>query len=104
MTSRIGLPIIREHIEQLRVAPDDKPGAIRERLPSVRPKKASRLRQFSADVDHIIVPGMVHWGHPMFLGYFGWTTHRAGNSGRNYHCAAKRERDDVAHVSRRDRA
>ncbi|HEY7001340.1 MAG TPA: pyridoxal-dependent decarboxylase, partial [Candidatus Udaeobacter sp.] len=21
-----------------------------------------------------IVPGMVHWSHPMFLGYFGWTT------------------------------
>ncbi|MGH8100462.1 MAG: pyridoxal phosphate-dependent decarboxylase family protein, partial [Chthoniobacterales bacterium] len=22
----------------------------------------------------VIVPGMTHWGHPMFLGYFGWTT------------------------------
>src|SRR5215470_16833775 len=63
----------REHIEQLRVAPNDKPGAIRDQLPQRAPEKGEPLEQILTDVDQIIVPGMVHWSHPMFLGYFGWT-------------------------------
>jgi aromatic-L-amino-acid/L-tryptophan decarboxylase len=63
----------REHIERLRVAPNDKPGAIREQLPKRAPEEGEPLEKILADVDHIIVPGMVHWSHPMFLGYFGWT-------------------------------
>src|SRR5207249_9162125 len=29
-------------------------------------------------VDRVIVPGMVHWGHPQFMGYFGSTTTAPG--------------------------
>ena len=68
------------------------------------PEEGEPFERILSDVDNIIVPGMVHWSHPMFLGYFGWTSTGAGNSGRNSNRAAKRERDDVAHVSRRDRA
>src|SRR5205809_4726835 len=63
----------REHIERLRVAPDDKPGAIREQLPKHAPEDAEPFEKILRDVDRIILPGMVHWSHPMFLGYFGWT-------------------------------
>ena len=63
----------REHIEQLRVAPNDKPGAIRAQLPQRAPEQGEAFEKILSDVDHIIVPGMVHWSHPMFLGYFGWT-------------------------------
>jgi aromatic-L-amino-acid decarboxylase len=68
----------REHIEQLRVAPDDSPGAIRANLPKHGPEEGESFERILADVDHIIVPGMVHWSHPMFLGYFGWTSTAPG--------------------------
>jgi len=68
----------REHIEQLRVAPDDKPGTIRDRLPRRAPEEGEPFEKILNDVDHIIVPGMVHWSHPMFLGYFGWTSTAPG--------------------------
>src|SRR3989440_3164249 len=63
----------REHVERLRVAPDDKPGAIREQLPKHAPEEGEPFEKILSDVDRIILPGMVHWSHPMFLGYFGWT-------------------------------
>jgi aromatic-L-amino-acid/L-tryptophan decarboxylase len=63
----------REHLEQLRVAPDDKPGAIRAQIPRRAPEEGEAFEEILSDVDRIIVPGMVHWSHPMFLGYFGWT-------------------------------
>jgi aromatic-L-amino-acid decarboxylase len=68
----------REDIEQLRVAPNDKPGAIRVQLPKRAPEQGEPFEKILADVDHIIVPGMVHWSHPMFLGYFGWTSTAPG--------------------------
>jgi len=68
----------REHIERLRVAPNDKPGAIREQLPARAPEEGEPFERILGDVDNIIVPGMVHWSHPMFLGYFGWTSTAPG--------------------------
>jgi aromatic-L-amino-acid decarboxylase len=68
----------REHIEELRVAPDDKPGAILAALPAHPPEEGDSFEKILSDVDRLIVPGMVHWGHPMFLGYFGWTTTAPG--------------------------
>src|SRR5215831_7046355 len=64
----------REHIDRLRVAPNDKPGAIREQLSKHAPEKGEPFEKILSDVDNVIVPGMVHWSHPMFLGYFGWTS------------------------------
>src|SRR6266581_9775885 len=68
----------REHVEQLRVAPDDKPGTIRDQLPKRAPEEGESFEKILNDVDHIIVPGMVHWSHPMFLAYFGWTSTAPG--------------------------
>ena len=68
----------RENIEQLHVAPNEKPGAIRARLPKHAPDEGEPFEEILSDVDRIIVPGMVHWSHPMFLGYFGWTTTAPG--------------------------
>ena len=64
----------RENIESLRVAPDEKPGAIRAQLPAQAPEEGESFEKILGDVDRLIVPGMVHWSHPMFLAYFGWTT------------------------------
>ena len=68
----------RENIESLRVAPNEKPGAILAQLPERAPEAGEPFEKIMADVDDLIVPGMVHWGHPMFLGYFGWTTTAPG--------------------------
>jgi aromatic-L-amino-acid decarboxylase len=64
----------RQHIGSLRVAPNDKPGAILAALPAEPPEEGEPFHEILGDVDRVIVPGMVHWSHPMFLGYFGWTT------------------------------
>ena len=63
----------REQLGTLRVAPNDKPGAIRAALPAQPPEQGEAFEKILADIDRLIVPGMVHWSHPMFLGYFGWT-------------------------------
>jgi aromatic-L-amino-acid decarboxylase len=68
----------REHMEHLRVAPNDKPGVIRANLPKCGPEEGEPFEKILSDVDRIIVPGMVHWSHPMFLGYFGWTSTAPG--------------------------
>jgi len=68
----------RENIEALRVAPDDKPGAIGARFAKHPPEEGESFEKILSDVDRLIVPGMVHWSHPMFLGYFGWTTTAPG--------------------------
>jgi len=68
----------RESIANIRVAPDDKPGAIRAALPAQPPEQGEAFEKILADIDRLIVPGMVHWSHPMFLGYFGWTTTAPG--------------------------
>ena len=64
----------RQHIGSLRVAPNDRPGAILAALPAEPPEEGEPFEEILGDVDRVIVPGMVHWSHPMFLGYFGWTT------------------------------
>ena len=63
----------REGLGKIRVAPNEKPGAIRAVLPSEAPDNPETFEEILADIDRLIVPGMVHWSHPMFLGYFGWT-------------------------------
>ncbi|HME87745.1 MAG TPA: pyridoxal-dependent decarboxylase [Chthoniobacterales bacterium] len=63
----------REQLGKLPVAPNAKPGAIRAALPARPPEQGESFEEILADIDRLIVPGMVHWSHPMFLGYFGWT-------------------------------
>src|SRR6266550_6137013 len=68
----------REKIETLPVEPDAKPGAITGALPKQAPEEGEHFETIFADIKRLIVPGMVHWDHPMFLGYFGWTTTAPG--------------------------
>jgi len=68
----------RQNIDSLRVAPDHKPGAILANIPAQPPEQGEPFDKILSDVDRLIVPGMVHWSHPMFLAYFGWTTTAPG--------------------------
>jgi aromatic-L-amino-acid/L-tryptophan decarboxylase len=64
----------RQSLGSMPVAPNDKPGAILAALPAEPPEEGEPFEKVLSDIDRDIVPGMVHWSHPMFLGYFGWTT------------------------------
>jgi aromatic-L-amino-acid decarboxylase len=68
----------RENIATLRISPTAKPGAIAAKLTGVAPETAEPLHEILRDVDRLITPGVVHWAHPQFMGYFGSTTTAPG--------------------------
>lgn len=68
----------REGIGTRRVSPREAPGVIEAALPSAAPLEPESLDAILHDLDRIIVPGLVHWGHPAFFGYFGSTTTAPG--------------------------
>jgi len=46
------------------------PGEIREMLPVSPPEEAEPLEQILGDFEQRILPGITHWNHPSFFGYF----------------------------------
>lgn len=68
----------RERIEDLKVSPDIVPGEISARLTSAPPEDAVSFENIFQEFQEIIMPGLVQWGHPAFLGYFGSTTTAPG--------------------------
>jgi aromatic-L-amino-acid decarboxylase len=68
----------REKIADRRIAPNDKPGAVLEQVKSEPPETGTPFNEIFADIDRIIVPGVAHWAHPMFMSYFGCTTTSPG--------------------------
>ena len=51
------------------MAPSE-PGSIRAQLPGAPPDAPESFAAIFADLDRIIVPGLSHWQHPSFFGYF----------------------------------
>ena len=64
----------REGIGQRRIVPAVVPGDITARLAESMPEHGEALETILADFDRQVMPGIVHWGHPAFLGYFGSTS------------------------------
>ena len=52
------------------VRPPVEPGAIRARLPVAPPARPEAFEAVYRDVHDIILPGLTHWQHPSFFGYF----------------------------------
>jgi len=46
------------------------PGEVKTRLPSVPPEQPEDFAAVFRDLEHIILPGLSHWQHPHFYGYF----------------------------------
>ncbi len=46
------------------------PGSIRAQLPKTPPESPESMDAVLEDVERIIVPGLSHWQHPRFFGYF----------------------------------
>ncbi len=46
------------------------PGEVRAALPEVPPETGEPFADVLADLDRVVVPGLTHWQHPGFFGYF----------------------------------
>ncbi len=46
------------------------PGEVRAQLPTAPPDQPESFDRIFHDLDHIILPGLSHWQHPNFFGYF----------------------------------
>ena len=59
-----------EHPERYPVLSRARPGEIRAALPQEPPRSAEPLAEIMGDFETTIVPGITHWNHPAFFGYF----------------------------------
>jgi aromatic-L-amino-acid/L-tryptophan decarboxylase len=67
-----------EGVRSLPVFPDVEPGSIRRRLPTDPPEDGEPMDRVLADFRELIVPGITHWNHPRFFGYFAITASAPG--------------------------
>lgn len=59
-----------EQVDQYPVKAKVQPGEIRNKLPDKTPEKGESFKKVLEDFDQHILPGMTHWQHPRFFGYF----------------------------------
>ena len=52
------------------VTPSDSPGTVASRLPERAPEHGEDFDRILADLDTVVTPGLTHWQHPGFFGYF----------------------------------
>ncbi|HEX6808004.1 MAG TPA: pyridoxal-dependent decarboxylase [Gemmatimonadaceae bacterium] len=67
----------RDTLEQRSIAPSTNPGEIAGQYPAELPESGESLDTLFGELDTVVAPGIVHWGHPSFLGYFGSTSNGA---------------------------
>jgi aromatic-L-amino-acid decarboxylase len=60
----------RERAASLPVRSRSVPGEIKARLPAAPPIEAEKFEAVLADLGRVILPGLSHWQHPRFFGYF----------------------------------
>src|SRR5450759_2004864 len=67
---------IGEYLDTIRDRPvlsQVAPGDIRRSLPAIPPKHGEALDVIFEDFERLVLPGITHWNHPRFFGYFGTT-------------------------------
>jgi aromatic-L-amino-acid decarboxylase len=57
-------------VERLPVKTRVKPGEIASQLPAEPPRMPEPMDRIFRDFETIVLPGMTHWQHPSFFGYF----------------------------------
>jgi len=60
----------RARVAEFPVRSRSEPGAIRARLPQTPPVAPEPFEGIFNDLEEIILPGLSHWQHPNFFGYF----------------------------------
>jgi aromatic-L-amino-acid decarboxylase len=61
------------HSERYPVLSRVQPGEVRDALPKRAPEHGEDFDLILADFERVILPGITHWNHPGFLGYFAIT-------------------------------
>jgi aromatic-L-amino-acid decarboxylase len=64
----------RETIASRAIVPTVRPGALLGGMSASMPEVGDDMSRIFEELDAAIMPGIVHWGHPAFLGYFGSTS------------------------------
>ena len=57
-------------IESFPVRSQVSPGEVRESLPPAAPEQGEPFSAVLSDLDRVVLPGVTHWQHPGFFGYF----------------------------------
>ena len=60
----------RARVGELPVMARTAPGEVKAQLPAAPPLEPEPFDQIAADLDKIVLPGLSHWQHPAFFGYF----------------------------------
>jgi aromatic-L-amino-acid/L-tryptophan decarboxylase len=60
----------RTRVSQLPVMSRAEPGEVAGRLPSSPPQQAESFDGVLRDLEEVLLPGLSHWQHPRFFGYF----------------------------------
>ncbi len=60
----------RERVADRPVMARTSPGEIKAQLPASPPDLPEPFESVLADLDRIVMPGLSHWAHPRFFGYF----------------------------------
>src|SRR5690242_3506376 len=60
----------RSNVRRLPVMAQTAPGEVRAALPVDPPVRPEPFDAVLSDLERIIVPGLSHWQHPSFFGYF----------------------------------
>ena len=60
----------RERVATLPVMSPAQPGDVRRQLPAEPPRDPESFDAIMGDLDRIVMPGLTHWQHPRFFGYF----------------------------------
>ncbi len=67
-----------ERVGELPVLAQVAPGEIRAKLPRAPPETGEPFSAVLRDLDEILLPGITHWNHPRFFGYFAITGSEPG--------------------------
>lgn len=60
----------RATVESRPVIAQSTPGEIKAMLPPAPPTTGEAFGDIAADIDRVVMPGITHWQHPRFFGYF----------------------------------
>jgi aromatic-L-amino-acid decarboxylase len=60
----------RARVAELPVMARTAPGEIKAQLPSTPPNAPEQFDTLLADLERVVMPGLTHWQHPQFFGYF----------------------------------
>jgi aromatic-L-amino-acid decarboxylase len=67
-----------EEVSERPVLAQVAPGEIRSRLPSSPPERPEPFAAILRDLDDVLLPGVTHWQHPRFFGYFSVSASEPG--------------------------